>query len=792
MQTSMKPDLHSVRTSRGMCDVSRQERSYSLAQPYLNMKRESKENTIVQKVVPSKSSGQNVRKPWPGNNRTCRGDDDDDVDNELVKYMSNLPGFLQQMEKKSNIQDKALNFGVLDWKRLEKWKYTEQMPGKYPSRKKQSSSSHVGIPNSLHIGKPAASRVSRFDSPQRQSTPYHGTYLSKEGKYKSDGKETCNQEYGRLRDDFRRRVEFYEEIKCPKNEKLSEKETSPSQQGRRKFSPAQHRKGSEAGLDEVNLTFECNPSDPQTIVLVKPKHFQKSSSGSSQLTESRTSLDGELAETTGNRLSDFFYSQELIPGDLSISGAVVGPNNSVAPHRNDLDNHEETAGPSSFNVASNEKLPEMAECLEPKERASSPARRFSFNLGKMSRSLSFKDNSALPQLSAAYPSVKSGPARPEISSSVDNFKNKQTNACGRAKSSPLRRLLDPLLKHKGARIAAAVPTGTKGPSQDRKPEWSNSQSLLQVSLKNGLPFFKLVVNNSNDMLAAAVKTLPTSGKSDSCMIYAFYSVHEVMKKSTNWMNQGSKSKSCGLGYDIVGQMKISGSSESDARECVLHGVDPGQVDKQTLEYVPNEEIAAVIVRKSSRMRNGGEFSDKTLGHEENQTCSGIVVILPDGVHGMPIEGRPTSLVSRGRFGGSCDCEGWDVGCKLRILAEDKKSNNSLQASMPSLTIGDHVNLYLEGGGKGKNPAAFSLKPFSNGYYSVEFNTSISLLEAFAACVAYITCSKFPEITDSKSPSGPEHFPEEIGATDKRRTPSTFQDQLPAYVTCPPLSPAGRI
>lgn len=41
---------------------------------------------------------------------------------ELIKYMSNLPGYLKRSDRGKNIQEKALNFGVLDWSRLEKWK----------------------------------------------------------------------------------------------------------------------------------------------------------------------------------------------------------------------------------------------------------------------------------------------------------------------------------------------------------------------------------------------------------------------------------------------------------------------------------------------------------------------------------------------------------------------------------------------------------------------------------------------------------------------------------------------
>ncbi|KAG1337796.1 hypothetical protein COCNU_04G001020 [Cocos nucifera] len=45
---------------------------------------------------------------------------------ELVKHMSKVPSYLQRMETRDSIQEKALNFGVLDWGLLEKWTYHQK------------------------------------------------------------------------------------------------------------------------------------------------------------------------------------------------------------------------------------------------------------------------------------------------------------------------------------------------------------------------------------------------------------------------------------------------------------------------------------------------------------------------------------------------------------------------------------------------------------------------------------------------------------------------------------------
>nr|XP_008355727.1 uncharacterized protein LOC103419395 [Malus domestica] len=47
-------------------------------------------------------------------------------EDELIKYMSKLPSYL---ERGKNLQEKVLNIGVLDWGRLEKWQHShKQMP----------------------------------------------------------------------------------------------------------------------------------------------------------------------------------------------------------------------------------------------------------------------------------------------------------------------------------------------------------------------------------------------------------------------------------------------------------------------------------------------------------------------------------------------------------------------------------------------------------------------------------------------------------------------------------------
>jgi hypothetical protein len=74
--------------------------------------------------------------------------------------------------------------------------------------------------------------------------------------------------------------------------------------------------------------------------------------------------------------------------------------------------------------------------------------------------------------------------------------------------------------------------------------------------------------------------------------------------------------------------------------------------------------------------------NSTSGNVQNQpilssqNLINTTVILPSGIHSLPNKGGPSSLLQRWRSGGSCDCGGWDLGCKLRILVNQNPINKS--------------------------------------------------------------------------------------------------------------------
>ncbi|XP_073297940.1 uncharacterized protein [Primulina huaijiensis] len=823
---------------------------------------------------------------------------------ELVRHMSNLPGFLQKEEKEKSVQEKALNFGVFDWKQLEKWKYNEGVAIKCHHKKPSSSRGYVCMatgapkmgsylkkqyssnglnPSVVSMGKHPIP-CSRFSSPHKKPPTAHissssatkkvrnETHWRKENFFEGGKTEMCDKGYKfTQRGIIDRHQNYHQRVENNCRSSETTVNNCPRKDAKEKNAPEKkalsvelEHKSSLPENDTVNggvkksttsfIGVESSPQylhvEPLPHNVLMPKHLQmKSCSVSSQFTEGKRFSDLSSPREFG-RLSVEFPSSCSLPVDADVHAeSSIEPHNMVTSTANEVDiykgacpelnpvasvlsegrckNTNEKTTRSTFSV----KVPkrseaDIAEQPTMKERHPSPTRWFSFGFGKMNRSSSFKEVSTVPELSSTYTTAKSGSVT-ESSSGMNKFDRDKANASNRGRSSPLRRLLDPLLKYKGSQSTKIVqPTNgplysltsgtpeTMEPYQGREPEGVAGQGLLQLTLRNGLPFFKLLVENSSShMLVAVVKHLPSNEKNSLCMIYAFYSAHETRKKNMTW-TQGSKNKSCGLDYKIVGQMKISSfyvptlhakdSSHCAIRECVLYGVDREQEDKQAHELLSDMEIAAVVLKSSCQNLNAGNLNDDQkpyrerglpqcvleptfdVGEYENSISAAL--ILPGGVHGNPCKGAPSSLVSRWRSGGSCDCGGWDVGCKIRVLTNIDKNGMISKESMSSCAIGC-VNLFVQGGARKSKPV-LNLESFDNGLYSLGLDPSIPFLEAFATCVAFITSQKFSEILDNSSQ---EKVLEAIIGTKQLKTATMYQGQIPAkYVSCPPPSPVGRI
>ncbi|KAK8966578.1 hypothetical protein KSP40_PGU017890 [Platanthera guangdongensis] len=98
------------------------------------------------------------------------------------------------------------------------------------------------------------------------------------------------------------------------------------------------------------------------------------------------------------------------------------------------------------------------------------------------------------------------------------------------------------------------------------------------------------------------------------------------------------------------------------------------------ELKPNLEIAAIVIQipfiKKGNLKILGAGDKYSSGHQKTRTTSGdhssfseVKVVTPMGRHGVPNseEFGPSSLLDRWRFGGGCECGGWDMGCPILVF-----------------------------------------------------------------------------------------------------------------------------
>lgn len=891
---------------------------------YGNLPAELGKDKIHSTLVRTKSSGDCQGLPLKG--KTTKKD-------ELVRYMSNLPGYLQRVDSGENIQENALNVGVLDWARLEKWKHHRKpMPAlmgndvsstssisslktntkssvppsavtKDASANKSKeysptcSSINLSHKDGLPRGaKPSAQKVRHFqdietaskstlDQQKRTSKTYKSfgkTYsavtLEKGKKKELDQKITS--EMGNMSSNMRshevsnlsketasvcnggakNRVDQLLEIDVKKKDldqtNTSDVEVSTSKSrnyavsldSRKMVSAESDITKKKKTQSEVDLSHQCPPGERKNIVLLLPR-----SARNSFFEEPRELLDETSNEANQNSFS-FDFLKKVRSGELCSEVPHSCPLPSGVEMNSETDmmaqGLESSFDASQGKCSSESKIisqdadvetlkileEEVAELATRKSRTSSPNRRFSFSLSRMGRSFSFKEGSSVPQLSSTYVSVKSGPVRSDSSICSDDMNREKVNGHGRARSSPLRRMLDPLLKSRGLNSfrftdtvqpskgslnsSSAKPVNANEFRQKEKVESSVIQALLQVTIKNGLPLFRFVFDNGNNMLATRMKSLASSAKGGTDQHYIFSSVSEIKKKSGSWISQGNKGKSCGYIYNIIGQMKISNSHISDltaqdscnqylVRESVLFGMEQREANEAPAKFTPNTELAAVVLKMPGESTDIQEdegnimkkCSTECLGMDgcscnsaENASFNSTTVILPGGFHSLPNKGIPSPLIDRWKSGGLCDCGGWDIGCKLRILSNQNSKCCNISRTCQACLNANRLELYAQGEAQEKRPI-LCLVPHKSGIYAIEFSSSITALQAFFISVTVISCQKSSDLPEFSSlPEGKvindTMMNDSLGMENK---PTIVLGTMPAkYAPNPPHSPVGRV
>ncbi|XP_039032722.1 uncharacterized protein LOC120167910 [Hibiscus syriacus] len=625
---------------------------------------------------------------------------------------------------------------------------------------------------------------------------------------------------------------------------------------------------------------KTNHSGATNLSGLTTKSSKKETEPKQQRTFTETFKEAHRAE-----LSSSFYHSGPLPSELDSSkGLLVANNNGLTSGRSQSvpraekvevsssrsRNLEEkklnaTKVASAGNEACKGLDPTLHKVTSENVRSTFPFRHLSFSIGKTGKSSSLKEDSSIPQMSSTCSYAKTKPEN-LVASGVDTSCGDTLNAKSRARSSPLRRLLDPLLKPKAVNCRSftnqlqdsiiregacksSEQTGHSSvtvqsvkaksntishctinvnvPAPNRKNGSSAAQALLRVQVTNGLPLLTFAVDNESNMHAATIKMLSSKGKGGYESIYTFFAVQEVRKKNGTWINQGAKGKGQDYAPKVVAQMKVSGSELShlprrnyvdqfSTREFVLLTFDVKQTNSQASVVQPNDEQSAIVVKiPKSNNRNSirdGYLIDKRhsmpdatlktclpeVGLELNSGKRGsfvgvrditATVILPSGVHSLPNKGEPSSLIQRWKSGGACDCGGWDMGCKLRILSN--KSQYNQQPSSLKGSTSNQFELFFQGGAHDKKPF-FSLAPFSDGIYSVEFNSSLSLMQAFSICIAVWDSGHHCELSESVR-SNKERTLGKTMVNDRTNEPNPIEAGPPArYVSYPPVSPVGRV
>ncbi|GAV74502.1 DUF3527 domain-containing protein [Cephalotus follicularis] len=802
------------------------------------------------------------------------------VEDELVKCMSNLPSYL---ERGVNPQDNALNVGVLDWGRLEKWQYShKQIPNR--NRHNSVSSSYTSSSFSTDGSSGHSSgEHSCLSSRQRGRHPslqfhlmaspvdFHSQAIKSVGK----SQDVKVSQSGTLPVAEHRKFVDQSSKNHPEIEHCKRKGSEPNNNPGSGTLPNGVKYGVASstkmktkvgeftrGIDNLlvqdsSIVGRDALGKSESVVLLLPKDLpRKNHSRLSQVSDSLARLGRRSAAASQRNFLDInneaFHAHDTeIPhscvmfceadcckhSDMKRIGSTGAEGKSLSSERSHSVQTSAEVGISqsrsrnledkkltgtiakpALNEPSKGSDPQASKVAADKVRSASPFRRFGIGMGKISKSSSLKEGFATLQSNSKYISAKSGLDNGVTSSCCETSSHGTTNATSRARSSPLRRLLDPLLKPKIAnchhseeplqrdsvstdspckssdgRLCSSTGTVNSGKVKldmsscrtinvnnslmDKKQRLSTVQALLQIAVKNGHPLFTFAVDNGIDVLAATVKKISTSGKHDHCYIYTFFSIHEVKKKNGRWMNQGGKGKGPEIIPNVVAQMKASGShifslagqnciNQSGIREFVLFSVDLKQADQPTSNAQQNDELAAIVVKIPNKViqnsiRDGYQI-DKDRNFLEVKDCFPVVtrsagengqcqpfdvsrdlvnatVILPSGAHSLPGKGGPSSLIERWKSGGSCDCGGWDLGCKLKILANQNQSSTKSNPS-EARSIADRFELFSEGGGE-ENQPAFLMAPFKDGIYSVEFNSPVSLLQAFSICVAVLDSRK---------------------------------------------------
>jgi len=810
-------------------------------------------------------------KPWPGRKTTT-------VD-ELVKHMSNVPSYLQHKESADHRQDKALNVGVLEWGLLANWSQQQKHDlarshGTSPSNTSRSvlfsSPSHSSAsPSSRSLESNQSTPVNDHHhssirgQQSRLADKHHGTARYSPSPNSAvlsllpaHGKHPCPETSSNYVGSGLSNVSLPSDSLGSSSRSCGRPEMDEDEESRRIEDIVHHcsrRLFTDSDSIGKNLfTSNNNDSDPEQSSVLNGQNFEP------QIPDA--AMD---TPRNGSRLPDVF-SEDIEPSHefpripyscplpIIDSAAKEIHTTSTEARNNFVGTAAKVSKNSNRNRSAMSGIENPPQCSA-KFSDRMPDRHLGARMNRVSRSSSLKETQCARQ--------------PDVGPSVDTIGDRSSSN-GKGRRSPLRRMLDPILKPRHSSpvrpsfvpkchlpvntpkqsldMGGSVPQNVQRRSvdmvvnsnypteacinqpphvllnsarylQQEKDSPTTRQALLQLAWKNGLPLFMMSYGES-DILAATVRKKGISEKDDLESTYAVFTVEEPKKKSGTWIKAGGKNKKHHLLSSIVGELKVA------HRKSRCHHTKNAHVHREFVlvgsEYLPSSEesgdshisgeLAAFIsALPQQEAETSNQSSSQNMGQSDlapsgcgcpplgnfqpstrnaNSGSANVIAVLPDGFHGTSTSGQPLPLIERWKSGGACDCGGWDEGCTLSVLTGMAPGNGAVQANQ-AMDGSQRFELVAQGRLR-EDRNAFSMTSFKEGLYTVEFRSSIALLQAFAMCIVMLHGRWYPNKMQVASQAVQEH---DLLANHELKTMAASQGRAPtSYVPHrPPLSPVGR-
>ncbi|CAN0907643.1 hypothetical protein LINGRAHAP2_LOCUS24912 [Linum grandiflorum] len=384
---------------------------------------------------------------------------------------------------------------------------------------------------------------------------------------------------------------------------------------------------------------------------------------------------------------------------------------------------------------------------------------------------------------------------------------------------------------------------------------------LKLRNKNKVPYFEFSLSSPEEVLVAKTWKLSNASK----WVYTFHSICSRKRSNASGRGTPDDNKDpmvvgqmhvssylhsevqdCALSdnsmvtefvlYDIAhARNSVSSSEGSPDVKAVnggfpcLDGLDenrnacPKTVSVAGLQ--PDLEIAAIVIqipfakRESLKYKRGYKSRRKVhlnllnlsmteqgaKQSPDRESSEKVKVVIPNGNHSMPSDAEsqgPSSLLDRWRFGGGCDCGGWDMACPLTVFG-----NPDIQCSGDEPLVDKQQPLELLIQGTKERTPALMMRVVEEGEYAIDFHAKLSTLQAFSICVAMLHGSEAASaVGENRSKNKLPHcnslkvlIEEEVKflidavtEEEKKKPSKKMELRQQSYKLKPPISPFARV